>query len=245
MDQPATLRVLLLQARDADDPMRPEEVGSFAARTGLAAEQFRTHDLLSGPPRIRDILAHDALMIGGSGDYYVSRNDLPDQHGTLEILGESAERGHPTFASCFGFQLLVGALGGEIIQDTAAMEIGTVEVQLTAEGSVDPLLGSLPPAFAAQAGRKDRATHISTRLTHLASSERCPFHAVRVPGQPVWATQFHPELTAEENKARFVRYLDGYGAYMSPEELEAALASFRASPEAEGLLPRFLSLVFE
>lgn len=240
-----TLRVLLLQARDADDPMRSEEVGSFAARTGLAREHFSTHDLLAGPPSIGEVLSHDALMIGGSGDYYVSRNDLPDQHGTLELLGEAAERGHPTFASCFGFQLLVNALGGTIEQDVGAMELGTVDIRLTVEGSADPLLGSLPEVFPAQAGRKDRATRLSPRLTHLASSELCPFHAVRVPGQPVWATQFHPELTGEENRARFLRYLDGYGAYMSPEELEQTLSTFRASPEAEGLLPRFLRLVFD
>lgn len=240
-----TLSVLLLQARDQDDPMRPEEVGSFLARTGLAREQLHTHDLLSGPPRVRDVLSHDTMMIGGSGDYYVSRNDLPDQHGTLEVLGEIAERGHPTFASCFGFQLMVNALGGEIVQDADAMEIGTVEIRLTEQGESDPLLGTLPPVFWAQAGRKDRATRLSSRLTHLASSRLCPFHAARVPGQPVWATQFHPELTGEENRQRFLRYLDGYGAYMSKEELEATLKTFRPSPETEGLLPRFLNLVFD
>lgn len=245
MQSQGTLRVLLLQARDLDDPMRPEEIGSFAARTRLDPDQFHTHDLLSGPPRMRDILEHDALMIGGSGDYYVSRNDLPDQHGTLEILGEVADRGHPTFASCFGFQLLVEALDGEIQQDADAMEIGTVEIHLTDQGANDPLLGTLPPSFPAQAGRKDRAMRLSPQLLHLASSDLCPFHAVRVPDQPVWATQFHPELTGAENRARFLRYLDGYGAYLSPEQLEETLATFRPSPEAEALLPRFLKLVFD
>ena len=244
MPRAGTLRVLLLQARDADDPMRPGEVQSFCSRTGFEPEQFTCHDLLSGPPRLREILGHDAMMVGGSGDYYVSRNDLPDQHGTLEVLGEVADRGHPTFASCFGFQLMVSALGGEIIQDADAMEIGTVEIRLTESGVADPLLGSLPESFLAQAGRKDRASRLSPAVTHLASSDLCPFHALRVPDQPVWATQFHPELSGQENRARFLRYLDGYGAYMSAQELEETLATFRPSPETEQLLKRFLDLVF-
>lgn len=240
-----TFTILLVQARDADDPMREEEVLSFARRTGLERDRFRTVDLLDGPPRIRDLLACDAVMVGGSGDYYVSRGDLPDQHGTLEALGELADRGHPTFASCFGFQLLVAALDGEIVHDPAAMEVGTVEIRLTDEGRQDPLLGRLSDVFPAQTGRKDRATGAPPGALHLASSERCPVHAIRIRDRPVWATQFHPELTGEENRARFLRYLDGYGAFMSPEELESTLASFQSSTEAESLLPAFLSLVFD
>ena len=244
MPPPGALEILLIQARDADDPMREEEVRSFARRTGLPRERFRTVDLLDGPPRVRDLLAADAVMIGGSGDYYVSRNDLPDQHGTLEVLGELAERGHPTFASCFGFQLLIAALGGAIVHDPDGMEIGTVDISLTPDGRTDALLGRLPGTFPAQTGRKDRADGVPVGLIHLASSALCPVHAVRVPGRPVWATQFHPELTGEENRARFLRYLDGYGAYMTPEELERTLESFRESDDAESLLPAFLSLVF-
>ncbi len=224
--------------------MRPEELRSFSDKTGLDVDRFSTHDLLSGPPRIRDILNHDTLMVGGSGDYYVSRGDLPDQHGTLEVLGEVADRGHPTFASCFGFQLLVAALGGSVISDPEAMEIGTVTIRLTDDGRRDPLLGHLPETFSAQAGRKDRAANLTDGVVHLASSEACPYHALRVAGKPVWATQFHPELSGPENRARFLRYLDGYGAWMSEEELSKTLDTFKASPEAEQLLPRFLDLVF-
>ncbi len=238
------LRILLLQARDEDDPMREEEVLSFAEKSGLTPEQFDQHDLLAGPPELSRVLGYDAMMVGGSGDYYVSKRNLTAFDDLMGVLSEVVAAGHPTFASCFGFQLLTVALGGEIVHDPTGTEVGTYELSLTEDGERDPLLGSLPRRFLAQLGRKDRASRLPEGLRNLASSERCPHQAFRVPGQPVWATQFHPELDARTNKDRFMRYLDGYAMHMTPEERRAALNRYHESPEASRLLPGFLRLVF-
>jgi GMP synthase (glutamine-hydrolysing) len=238
------LRILLLQARDDDDPMREEEVLSFAEKSRLTPEQFDQHDMLSGPPELSRVLDYDAMMVGGSGDYYVSKRNLPAFDELLDLLAEVVAAGHPTFASCFGFQLLTVALGGEIVHDAEGTEVGTYAVSLTGAGRKDPLLGSLPPSFMAQLGRKDRAARLPEGVANLASSELCPHQAFRVPGQPVWATQFHPELDKQTNKDRFMRYLDGYAMHMTPEEKRTALARYYDSPEAARLLPAFLHLVF-
>ena len=238
------LRILLLQARDEDDPMREEEVLSFAEKSGLTPEQFDQHDLIGGPPDLAEVLARDAMMVGGSGDYYVSKRNLPAFDELLEVLAEVVAAGQPTFASCFGFQLLTVALGGEIVHDSAATEVGTYELELTEAGRKDELLGHLPPRFLAQLGRKDRAARLPAGVRNLAASERCPYQAFRVPGQPVWATQFHPELDARTNKDRFMRYLDGYSMHMTPEEKRTALQRYHESPEASRLLPAFLRLLF-
>ena len=238
------LRILLLQARDEDDPMREEEVLSFAEKSGLTPEQFDQHDLLSGPPELSRVLDYDAMMVGGSGDYYVSKRNLPAFDEQLETLAEVVAAGHPTFASCFGFQLLTVALGGEIVHDPDSTEVGTYELVLTPAGERDELLGRLPPRFMAQLGRKDRAARLPEGLPNLAASERNSHQAFRIPHQPVWATQFHPELDAKTNKDRFMRYLDGYAMHMTPEEKRAALERYHESPETAGLLPAFLRLVF-
>ncbi len=81
-------------------------------------------------------------------------------------------------------------------------------------------------------------------MRNLAHSERNPHQAFRVPGQPIWATQFHPELDARTNRGRFLRYLNGYAMHMTREERRAALERYHDSPEAESLLPAFLDLVF-
>jgi GMP synthase (glutamine-hydrolysing) len=239
-----TLSILLLQAREPDDPMKDAERRSFARRTGLDVEQIRTHDLLAAPPRPDDFGRHDAVMVGGSGDYYVSKGNLPRFDEILDALRELVARRTPTFASCFGFHLLVEALGGKIVHDPERTEVGTYEVRLTDHARADPLFGHLPDRFMAQMGRKDRADRLPDGVLHLAASERCPYHAMRIDDAPIWATQFHPELDRDDNLERFRRYMDGYAATMSPEEREAALLDFAESPESETLLPRFLELVF-
>lgn len=238
------MRILLLQAREADDPMREAERHSFARRAGLEPDRFTPHDLLGGPPSPTELRRHDAVMIGGSGDYYVSKGNLPRLDETLDLIRELVESAQPTFASCFGFQLLVAALGGEIVHAPDRTEVGTFPVTLTEGGRVDELFGELPERFPAQMGRKDLAASLPEGVVHLASSERCPYHALRVPGAPIWATQFHPELDREENLERFRRYMDGYAAHLSAAESERAMEAFLESPESETLIPRFLELVF-
>jgi GMP synthase (glutamine-hydrolysing) len=238
------LRILLLQARDEGDPVLVEERESFAQKAGLQVEQIETHDLLTGPPEPGRLEQYDALMVGGSGDFSVSDCSLPQISANLEFLGEVATSGFPMFASCFGFQMLVQALGGKIVYDPQTTEVGTFELELTDAGQADELTGVLPKVFAAQLGHKDRAESLPPGVTHLASSRLSRFQAFRVPGQPIWATQFHPELDARTNLMRFERYLSGYSTVMSEEERRDAVNRFRESPETGSLLPRFLKLVF-
>ncbi len=235
--------ILLLQARGPGDPVRAEEVRSFARHCGVDASRVTPWNLLEGPPTMAEIRLHDTLMVGGAGEFYVSKGDLPHFDALLERLRQVVDAGHPTFASCFGFQSLVVALGGRIVHDPENSEVGTYEVTLTGAGRADELFGALPPAFHAQLGRKDRATGAWDGVLPLARSERSPVQALRIPGKPIWASQFHPELDGATNRGRFERYLDGYAGTMSPEELEATLEGFGDSPEANGLLARFLDLV--
>lgn len=240
----AHLRVLLLQARTDEDPARNEEHQSFAHKTGLAAERIVQHNLLDGPPSIRATRAFDALMMGGSGDFFVSKRNLPKLDDTLDYLGEITDLGHPTFASCFGFQCLVEAHGGAIIHDPDHMELGTYPLGLTEDGRADPLLGILPTTFSAQMGRKDRADSLPEGFRHLAASDAAPYQAIRLRDEPVWATQFHPELDGVTNKARYLRYVEGYSGHLGEAERERILERFTESPETDRLLPRFLDLVF-
>lgn len=224
--------------------MAGSERKAFAAASGLELERVRTHDLLQGPPSLSEIRRHDVLMVGGSGDYYVSKRNLPGIDATLGRIREVVEIGHPTFASCFGFHLIVEALGGRIVHDPDQVEVGTFEVTLTESGKSDPLFGELSGTFRAQMGRKDRAEALPEGAVHLAASERCRYHALRIPGKPIWSTQFHPELDRQRNRARFERYIDGYAPLMSDEERRRALEGFRESPETDRLLSRFLRVVF-
>ncbi len=238
-----TIRLLLLQARYPDDPAKEDERASFAARMGLPVESIDSHDLLAGPPTLSQIQEYKALLIGGAGDFDVTKRNLPYFDTVLDVLAQVVEVGHPMFASCFGFQMLVEALGGRIVRDEAHMEVGTYRIYLTETAKDDELFRILPPTFMAQEGHKERAEVLPPGVIHLAYSERVPYQAFRVPGKPIWATQFHPELTGEENRRRFEQYVRVYGKYMSDEELQERLRMFQPSPETERLLSGFLALI--
>lgn len=236
--------ILLLQARHADDAAKDEERASFAEMAGLELQQIVPLDLLTETPTLERVRDHNALMVGGSGAYYVTKGNLPGFQEVLVLLRQVVDVGHPTFASCFGFQLMVEALGGRVVNDPANMEVGTYQLRLTAAGQQDELFSYLPAKFQAQLGHKDRADSLPPGTLNLAASESVTFQALRVPNKPIWATQFHPELTKEENLKRFNRYLDGYASLMSQEEMQETLARFAHSPESNELLRRFLATVF-
>lgn len=237
-------RILLLQARNPDDEAREDERRSFAEKAGLPVEHFVVHDMLTGPPSLDTTLGCDALMVGGSGDYYVSKQNLPYFAAHMSFFRQIVEMGHPTFASCFGFHLLTEALGGQVIHDPDHTEVGTFDLTLTDAGAEDLLLSSLPRHFRAQLGHKDRASQLPGGCVNLASSDRVPYQAFRVQNKPIWATQFHPELNMEENRTRFRQYVAGYATFMSEAEREETLGKFAESPETDRLIRTFLGVVF-
>jgi GMP synthase (glutamine-hydrolysing) len=184
------------------------------------------------------------VRVGGSGDYFVSKGNLPTFDVFLDLLREIVEIGPPTFASCFGYQSFVVALGGEVVFDADNTEVGTYKLILTADGRSDELFGGLPDRFNAQLGHKDRAVSHPDGIPNLASSSASPFQALRIPEKPIWASQFHPELDRVTNADRYRHYLESYAAHMSADEQKEALDRFRDSPDASGLLRRFVELVF-
>jgi len=239
----ATAKFLLLQARRPDDPEREAERRLFAQRLGTQEDQVSGHNLVESVPTLPYLHSHDAIFIGGSGDYYISDDSFPGQDRLFDVLRRLVDGPTPIFGSCFGFQMLTAALGGEVIHDPDQMELGTFPVELTAAGRADELFGVLPARFNAQLGRKDRARRLPDGAVHLAGSELCPLQALRYGDRPVWATQFHPELDAATNLRRFRVYVEGYAGYLDEAERVEIESRFSESSATEALLPRFVELI--
>lgn len=237
------MRVRVLQAREQGDPVQAEEIAAFAARLDLPAAQVLAHDLLHDPPDADRVLdGVDAVLVGGSGAFSVY-DPHPWVHTYLDLLGELTTRDTPLFASCFGFQGLVVALGGRVEKDEANAEVGTFDLTLSDAGRTDPLFADLPARFAVQLGHKDRATVYPSGLLHLGSSERCPWQALRVAGKAIWGTQFHPELTQHDNLTRFLRYRDAYLRAFGEARFQQIADGFLPSPTNDGLLRRWRDLI--
>lgn len=239
-----SLRFLLLQARTPDDPAAPHEQEAFRSALDLTEDALRPWDLLQGAPSAAVLDEVDCVLVGGSGDFGVGDvGRHPWLRAFIDHMGELAARGFPTFASCFGFQAFVVAGGGEVVTDKARAEVGTFELTVTSEGASDPLFGPLAPHFNAQLGHKDHVTRLPDGMVHLAGSARSPFQALRVAGQPIYATQFHPELCMVKNRERYLRYLEGYSGGEMADPPEVVLANFRDSSGATALLRRYVDEV--
>jgi GMP synthase (glutamine-hydrolysing) len=234
-------RFLLLQVRNPGDPMAENEIACFGRAFGVPRSSIRIFDLLRGAPRARDLEAVDVVLLGGSGDYSVARGG-PWLPGALEAMVILHETSKPTFASCWGFQAMARALGGEVVTDRSRAEVGSTWLELTRAGESDPVFGPLGKRFQAQVGHEDIVTALPGGATLLASSDRVENQAFRLEGKPIYCTQFHPELSRRdllERIRRYPAYLPLAGA-SSFEELERLTPE---TPETEAILARFLETV--
>lgn len=242
-DMSASPTILLLQARNPNDPILEHELMCFVTRSGLPRTHFRAVNLVTTARLDASLLEGvDVVMVGGSGDYSVVKGGYPWHESMLELMRTVVEMQLPMFASCFGFQALAMAMGSELATDPAHAELGTWGMRLTPKGKSDPLFGKLPETFGAQLGHNDSVIRLAPGLTRLAGSEACPVQAFRIPDTHIVATQFHPELTHRDNIKRYLRYLEAYRQddETMEEATERAEAMHRPSPEANGLIRLFL-----
>ena len=98
-----SLSILLLQAREADDKAKDEERLSFSEMAGIDVEQVVPLDLLAETPTLDQITAHDALMVGGSGAYYVTKGNLPGFQKLMELLREVGFSATDVFFKWYNF----------------------------------------------------------------------------------------------------------------------------------------------
>ena len=231
-------KFLLLQIRNADDPMREQEVDCFSRALQCEPEQIGVFDLLSGVPSVHDLDRVDAVLLGGSGDYSVAEGGdwLPP---ALEAMRELYDLGKPTFASCWGFQAMAKALGGEVVTDKKHAELGSIEVWLTEAGRDDPLFAPLGNRFLAPMGHQDCVVRLPPQTVLLASSKSVQNQAFRVVGKPIYGTQFHPEL----NRAAFIQRVHAYPSYVESitgDPIEVFAGKCQETPATDQLLARFM-----
>ena len=220
--------------------MREQEIDCFADAGGVDRDQIIPWDLIGGPPEPGLPQQADAVLIGGSGDYSVTREEAWLE-SSFELLRRLVDQSKPTFASCWGFQAMARALGGTVVTDLARAEVGTHQLTLTENGIRDELFGVLGSEFRGQMGHEDCVTVLPTDAVLLASSRLVENQAYRVGDRPIWCTQFHPELKREALLTRVLQYPSYIEkiAGIPPEQFGEMLED---APETEGLIERFLQI---
>lgn len=232
------MTVYLIQARNPDDIAKKEEIDCFARQIGCPPQSLTTINIATDVLDVEALSEASVVLVGGAGEFSVLDKDPRITH-FIDCIGQLCTLDRPLFASCFGFQAMVLALGGEVIKDVPNAEVGTYELSPTEAAMTDPIFHDFPSPFKAQLGHQDRASTLPDSVVHLAFSERAPFQAIRLPNRPIYATQFHPELRAEDNALRFSRYMPIYGKLFGEAEAQARMDSHTPSPEANTILSRF------
>lgn len=236
------LRFLLLQVRNADDPMRGHEIACFERCFRLIPGQVEVVDLLGSAPTAGAIKSADVVLLGGSGDYSVARGGdwLP---AALDAMVGLYETSKPTFASCWGFQAMARAMGGAVVTDHSRAEVGVTWMELTEAGRNDPVFGPLAPRFQVVSGHEDIVVELPPSARLLASSDRVENQAFNFPGKPIYATQFHPELDRAGLLLRIGRY-PSYLPLAGATSLEHLAQMTPELDHVEGILQRFLDVAF-
>ncbi|MDO9406899.1 type 1 glutamine amidotransferase [Patulibacter sp.] len=163
-------------------------IGGAVRRSGTPAVHLRPY-LGDDLPAVADLTG--LVVLGGPSES--AGDDVPYLRAERALLASAAHAGLPVLGVCFGAQLLAVALGGAV-RRAPQPEVGIGEVELTAEGLDDPLLGPVGPRIPALHWHGDEIVRPPGSVG-LATSAGCPEQAFRW-GTRAWGLQFHAELDA-------------------------------------------------
>lgn len=167
-----------------------------------------------------------------SGSHAMVTDRLPWSERLGAWLKSCVQADIPVLGICYGHQLLAHACGGKVGNRPAGIEIGTHQIELTAQAIDDPLFGNMPQQFPANLVHFQSVLELPEAAQLLAFSAAEPHQAFRI-GNYAWGVQFHPEFSA----AAMEGYIQQVRLNHSADALVCATAT--ATPEAGSLLRRF------
>lgn len=226
----STFRPFLLLSTRPEDEAAGEEHESFAAAMQVdttAIEQRRLEREALGTVNLDD---YSGVLLGGSPfnnlELMKSPLQLRVEREIGTLIADCIDRDFPVMGACYGIGAVGTAIGARL-SDKYAEEAGPVAVSRVDEredqAETDSVLAGIPHRFDTLVGHKEAIDELpdDPRVTILVKGEACPTQMFRV-GQHVYATQFHPELTAEALEFRLRLY--AHLGYTSTETFESQIA---------------------
>jgi GMP synthase (glutamine-hydrolysing) len=196
-DLPAMRLLAISHQRDAG----PGVFGEAIADAGHGLDLWHRAET-ERPPA--DPLGYDGVLTFGGAMHADQDAEHPWLESEKALLRELLDRRMPVMAVCLGAQLLAEAASGRAAR-AAEPEIGWFDVEVTAEGAGDPVLGPLAPAFEAFEWHSYEC-RLPEAAVVLARTPVC-VQAYRI-GERAWGIQFHAEVSA----ADAAHWVDDYRA---------------------------------
>ena len=153
--------------------------------------QLVRHDLTA--ERIREINPRGLILSGGPASVYAEGAPQPDP-GIFDL-------GIPVLGICYGMQVACRAQGAEV-QSAETREFGRAPCRI-----VDPagLFSGIPDELVVWMSHGDQVRDPGGHFVPLATTDTCPFAAVRHTDRPVYGLQFHPEVTHTDFGGRLLK----------------------------------------
>src|SRR5215208_6208874 len=179
-----------------------------------------------------DPAGYDAVLSFGGAMHVDHEDEHPWLAPEKALLADLLAGGIPLFGVCLGAQLLAEAAGTAARRSTVP-EIGWFDVELTAAGRDDPVMGPLAPVFTAF-GWHSYECPLPPDAVPLAGSETC-LQAFRI-GERAWGIQFHAEVSTADAEF-WIRHYD-----TDPDAVAAGIDPTALWQESKPLLPAWNQL---
>lgn len=232
------MNVLLLKAGETNPVVRTRhgDYDRWFLQTARRPKvHFEVRQLSLGEPLPDRPDTYDAVWMTGS-PLSVTQAE-PWMLAAAEFLRMAGQREVPVLGVCFGHQLLALAHGGAVSKNPKGREIGTVEVDLTGDGTEDFLFAGVPQRIAVQATHEDEVQRLPPGATLLASNAMSPVQAMAI-GPHVRGVQFHPEFSTAVMRSTIEARAEKLGA-----RAPVLLQGVRPTPFGPKLLHNFLDQV--
>lgn len=236
-------KCLVIQLRPEDETADNEFAAILKYGELSADEVERVRAEQQGIPPLT-LSDYYAIIVGGS-PFDIStpvqeKSELQQQIEAdfTKLFDQVVAQDFPFLGACSGNGLL-GNYCGATISTQYAEPVGGVDMHLTPEGSIDPLLHNFPDTIRVLVGHKEACDHNPPGATLLGYSDTCPVEMFRL-GSNVYATQFHPEGDAAGFTVRINIYK--HHGYFPPETADDLIASIATeeTPFAHEVLRRFV-----
>jgi GMP synthase (glutamine-hydrolysing) len=155
----------------------------------LIARRVREHNVYSEifradipAKQLRQLPLAGLILSGGPASVYEENSPKCDE----KIFGLSV----PILGICYGMQLGCKSLGGQIIP-ARKREYGRTTLSIVDKSD---LFANLPDSITVWASHGDQVGELGSDFVRLATTETCPYAAVRHKKENFFGVQFHPEV---------------------------------------------------
>ena len=167
-------------------------------------------------------------------------NGDPINQKLCQLIGVCGERGLPFLGVCYGHQLLGRALGGRVGRQPGGLELGNIQVELTAAGRRSPLFAGLPPQFEVLANHADAVLELPPGCQLLARGAFCVVQGFRA--KNLYGVQFHPETDPDTLRFIWSARRETWRSKVT-FDLDQVLDQLRPTPLAGSILRNFVTRV--